>query len=365
MIEEFYDSGRIREYIQRGKRIIGTFCSYTPEEIIHAAGLVPVRLFGETVDIMNAYSYIPNWLCYYSKRTFEEGLIGNYDFLDGFVFLTSDDTNQLMYSIWKKNIKVEYSYMLQFPFSVDGTSKNFFTKVLEKFKRSLEDHYSVDITDKDLKDSIEVYNRYRSLLKELYKYRFYTPPKISGSDVLKINLAGYSMLKEEFNDKIEEYINKLSDEEGLPDKPRLYVTGIPIYDPLVFEMIESCGFTIVFDDLCNGSRNFDFEINETISNPIEAIAEGYLLKPTCGTCSRQKSLAIDERLSYINERLKTLNPDGIVIIGDKGCELCAFSQVELRKELAKIKPVLYLEIDFPLAKEQHRTRIEAFLESLS
>jgi len=372
-IEEFYDiflnSKRIKEYIRNNKKIIGTFCSYIPEEIIHAAGLVPTRLFGKNTNITQAFSHVPNWLCYYSKRTFEEGLTGGYDFLDGFVFLTSDDTNELMYSIWKKNIRVGYSYLLQFPFAVDEISKKFFVKVLNKFKKSLEDHYSVDITDENLRNSIEVYNRYRSLLRELYKYRFSTPPKISGSDVLKINLAGYSMLKEEFNDKVEEYIGRLNrslDEEKYNEKPRLYVTGVPIYDPKVFEMIEGCGSTIIFDDLCTGSRNFDFTIDETAKDPVKAIAEGYLAsKPTCGTCSRQGSFAIDERLSYINGRLKTLNPDGIIILGDKGCELCTFSQIELRKELAKIKPVLYLEIDFPLAAEQHKTRIEAFLESLS
>jgi len=369
-IEEFYDiflnSKKIEEYIRNNKKIIGTFCSYIPEEIIHAAGLVPVRLFGKTTNVTQAFSYIPNWLCYYSKRTFEGGLTGGYDFLDGFVFLTSDDTNELMYSIWKKNVKAEYSYLLQFPFAVNEISKSFFVKILNKFKKSLEDHYSVDITDEDLRNSIEIYNRYRSLLKELYKYRLYIPPKVSGSDVLKVNLASYSMLKEEFSDKIERYIDKLSNENELPGKPRLYVTGVPIYDPEVFEMIEGCGSTIIFDDLCTGSRNFDFTIDETAKDPVKAIAEGYLAsKPTCGTCSRQGGFAIDERLSYINERLKTLNPDGIIILGDKGCELCAFSQIELRKELTKVKPVLYLEIDFPLAVEQHKTRIEAFIESLS
>ena len=34
-----------------GKKIVGTVCSYTPEELIFAAGALPVRLFGSDAGI--------------------------------------------------------------------------------------------------------------------------------------------------------------------------------------------------------------------------------------------------------------------------------------------------------------------------
>ena len=367
--EKFYETyskkTKIREYQGSGKKILGSFCSYTPEEIIHAAGLVPIRIFGERTDMEEVNTHVSSWICYYARRCLEDGLRGDYEFLDGIVSVTSDDTNMPMYSIWKKEVGANYAYLVQLPFAINEAAIKFYTKILKRFKRSLEEFYSVKITDQRLKESIKIYNRSRVLLQELYDLRMSMPPKISASDTLKIMLASYSMLKEEFNKLLEEYIADLKKSEPLNDgKVRVHVSGTVLHDVELLEIIEGCGVDIVSDDLCTGSRYFSFNVDETYE-PIEALSRGYLSsKTTCMTCSRQGVYPLDERLSYIRDQVKASGADGVIILGDKGCDLCAYGLPTMRKELGKDIPILYLDVDFPLAAEQYKTRVEAFVESI-
>ena len=87
----------------QGKKIIGYFCSYTPEEIIHAAGLHPMRLFGTKDDIHLADKHLQSYSCSLVRGALADVLSGRLDFLDGTVFPHTCDSIQRLSDIWRLN----------------------------------------------------------------------------------------------------------------------------------------------------------------------------------------------------------------------------------------------------------------------
>ena len=61
MASDFNEAYRNRHQLAEtwkrdGRKVFGYFCNYTPEEIIHAAGILPVRVRGATENVDRAGS---------------------------------------------------------------------------------------------------------------------------------------------------------------------------------------------------------------------------------------------------------------------------------------------------------------------
>lgn len=67
--------------------MIGSFPVYAPLELVHAAGMLPVNLFGAAggVEIEAADARIQSFVCSITRSTLELGLRGNLDAFDGFL----------------------------------------------------------------------------------------------------------------------------------------------------------------------------------------------------------------------------------------------------------------------------------------
>ena len=83
-----------------GGKVIGLFCCSVPEELIHAAGMLPVRLLGEHEDNSEADVFFPVNVCPYPKACFDQALKGKYDYLDGMVVPNVCDMVRAMFGQW-------------------------------------------------------------------------------------------------------------------------------------------------------------------------------------------------------------------------------------------------------------------------
>ena len=83
-----------------GGKVVGLFCCSVPEELIHAAGMLPVRLLGEHEDTSEADVHFPVNVCPYPKACFDQALKGRYDYLDGMVVPNVCDMVRAMFGFW-------------------------------------------------------------------------------------------------------------------------------------------------------------------------------------------------------------------------------------------------------------------------
>ena len=354
----FLTKDKILNYKSFGKAIIGTLCDSVPEEVIHSTGAVPLRMLGLSKTTENADVKMPSWLCYYSRRILEDGLRGHFRYVDGVIGACSDDTKMRLYSLYKFHVKPTFSHILQLPLDEDEKSILFFRDELAILARKLASFLRSDWSMDKLEGSLKIYNRFRSLCQELNELRVGDSPKISGVDYMKTILGSTSMLKEDFNVNVQKLLENLKDAEGIKDyKLRVHVSGPEFYDVELLELIESLGAVIVSDDLSTSYvKGHIDEHGDLLRN----VAKHYLNCPSLAFFR----IGAKDKIQLIKDEVERSRAEALIILRDKGCENYGWLCPLITEEFGDF-PVLVLDIDTPIFPEQYKTRIEAFIETLS
>ena len=353
----------LREYKKRtGKKIFGYFCTYTPEELLHAAGIHPVRLFGGTEDITQADTLIQSYVCPFVRGVLDTALKGGFDFLDGIVHAYTCDATCGLFGIWERNIKTDFTYMYAPPYFLSDTSIRYCVHELEKLKHALEEYTGTKISDEAIEQSIEIYNRKRLALKRLYAIRASNPTPITGTETLDAVLAGMTAPPEDFSDMVEGLIKEALRPVGCgQDACRVYISGSELHDAEILQTIEEAGATVVGDDLCTGSRSF-YDLVEPGGNPIEAIARRYIARTPCPS-----RLPVSRRLEFILEGMRESRADALIFVIQKFCDPHLAEQPILSNALKDAGiPNIVIETEHRIGpgREQIRTRVQGFLEML-
>lgn len=351
------------EVKKRGRKIMGYMCIYVPEEIIYAAGMLPLRLFGgEAKTTAAADACLYTNICSFVRSCLEETLKGKYSFLEGFVTCNNCDHNRRFFDAWVQFIKTPFTQIISLPFNISQGSLSFYTEELKRFKKGLEDHFGIRITNEDLLRAIEVYDQTRALLKKLYQLRASDYPPISGAETLEVVRAGMIMDKERYNRLLEELLENIPNKpKPANHRPRLLISGAELDNPQYIQIIEDLGGLVVADDLCVGSRYF-WDPVETPGDPIEALARRYL---THAPCPRMNPA--EGRVRHLEKMVKDFRVNGIIYQTIKFCDLYETHFPLARDVLNSLNiPVLALEREYQLeGMGQMRTRVQAFLESIS
>ncbi|MFC1970148.1 2-hydroxyacyl-CoA dehydratase [Chloroflexota bacterium] len=351
-----------QEWKQRtGGKIMGYFCSYTPEELVYAAGILPVRILGghEPQDVTERYSF--SHFCPLSRDCLAQGLIGRYQYLDGITMSHGCMHMRQSFYSWGRNVPVSYSYYLYMPQNVQSQrAKDCFTEDIAEFKRSLEEWTGKPIPQKALDKAIEVYNLNRRLMREIYDLRRSDAPAVSGSEATDMVLSSMFMDKAEHNQLLETVLKELPRRDQDSERgARLMVIGSEV-DPEFINLLESSGAQVVTDDTCTGSRYFWNDVIPA-GDSLSAIAARYLDRLPCPL----RDVTERRRIRRILDLVKDYNVDGVIIALQKFCEPHGFDNPAIERALKENGiPSLFLELDITLAPGQLRTRIEAFLEMI-
>jgi bzd-type benzoyl-CoA reductase N subunit len=350
---------------EAGKKIVGYTCSYTPEEIICAAGALPFRLFGANEGIHLADANLQSYCCSLVRGILEEGLSGRLDFLDGAVFPHTCDSFQRLSDIWRINVTRQFHLDIVLPVKLNTASaRQYMIDVLEKFKKDLARALGVKITDAMLSDSIKTYNQIRALMRRLYALRAKNPEMISGRDFHSIIKAAMIMDRQTFLKKIEEIVKRMekaSDRKIISGNKRLVLAGSVCSHPDIYDIIENAGGSVVWDDLCTGSRYFEGVLDEK-APPMEAIAQRYLDRPICPA----KHAGLKDRGENIIRIVRESKADGVVFILLKFCDPHAFDYPYIKELLDRENiPCMLLDMEEQLPAEgQLQTRFETFIQIL-
>ncbi|MBU1318621.1 MAG: benzoyl-CoA reductase, bzd-type, subunit N [candidate division Zixibacteria bacterium] len=342
--------------------VVGCFCSYAPEELIYAAGLLPVRVLGshEPQDVTEPHIF--GMFCPFCRDVLAQGLKGRYDYMKGITLAQSCLHLRQSYTSWKNHVPVDYSFYLYMPNKVQTDhAYSYYSEELVKFRKSLEKWTGRKITDESLRETAELYNENRRLMREVYDLRKQSNPPLTGLDAMVMVASSFFVDKKEHNAELTRILpdlksRKLDRETGV----RLMIVGSEDDDTEFVKMVESVGSTIVVDDHCTGSRYF-WNLTEFTGNVLPDIATRYINRPPCPT----KDWEERTRLPHILNLAKEFKVDGIILIQQKFCDPHEADMVPLKDYLnSNGYPTLFLEFDVTVPVGQMRIRVEAFLEML-
>ncbi len=191
----------IEEWKQQGKKVLAYNCLYMPEEITIAAGLLPFRLKGTgCTGTPQADAFLSTVNCSYCRACLELLMQGEYDFLDGAVFVDACDHMHVTYANWRAQEKTPFmENIISVPNSITDYGLNFYKEELSNIIKKIEENFEVEITDEKLKDAIGLLNETRNLQKELYGLMSKDDPPITGSECLNVIVSGTTMPKDQYN----------------------------------------------------------------------------------------------------------------------------------------------------------------------
>jgi bzd-type benzoyl-CoA reductase N subunit len=347
---------------KNGKRILGYFCTNTPEEIIQAAGLLPVRILSSKDSISLASKHLQSYSCSLIQSSLEAGLRGDLNFLDGTVFPHTCDSIQRLSDIWAENLHFPFHWDLVLPVKLHTISaRTYLIQELRRFRSSLQEFVGHAISDEELRGSIILSNQNRSLLREFYRRRAEHPEKFSASELLAIVKTATLLPKEEHSAWLKKLLSQAEDRKPFsPGRVRIFLAGSVCDQSQIFDLIETCGASLVGDDLCTGWRYFAEDVSEK-GDPLEALADRFIRKVPC-PC---KYNPIIDRGEDLLERVVASHAQGALFLLLKFCDPHAFDYPYLKGKLEEKKiPSLLLEIEpGGISLGAMETRLKAFIET--
>ena len=192
---------------ESGKKMVGTFCTYAPEEIIFAAGAHPIRLFGTGEKIHRAEAHLQSYCCSLVRGALEDALGNRLSFLDGAVFPHTCDSIQRLSDIWRLNVGQGFHLDLVLPVKLNTESaRQYLVDVLQRFRKELGAKLGVAITDGDLRAAIALYNRIRGALTQIHTLAGDRPGILKGGDLYALTRAAMIMDRARLAPLLEEVV---------------------------------------------------------------------------------------------------------------------------------------------------------------
>jgi benzoyl-CoA reductase/2-hydroxyglutaryl-CoA dehydratase subunit BcrC/BadD/HgdB len=338
---------------------IGWVCSYTPEEIIMAAGCQPVRLSGSGKPIAQADAYLHANVCPYVRGVLDQTLEGAYH-LDGVVFVNSCDAMRRLHDVFRAYLKPRFSFIIDMPRWESPASLAQYTIQLRELMMALAEAFGGGVSSEDrLLEAIRTVNRTRALLQTLYSYRRSDPPAITGTESLRLVMEATTEPKADFNRALERYLAGMPPQGHTASRPRLMLCGSIIDRLEITDLIEETG-SVVIEDLCTGHRYLHGSVQEE-GDPYQSVARRYLERVPCS-----RMTGLERRLAYVRELIDQYHVEGVIYHALKFCDQFQYDYPTLRQDLEEMGiPVLYLEGDYNTGGfGQMKTRVQAFVEML-
>ncbi len=352
-----------KEAKNQGKKIIGYLCSYVPQEIIYAAGMFPFRIMGTwRADTLLADGYMTPNSCSFCRNCLQAALKHDYDFLDGMVTTNSCRNMDRLFDTWEYLGITPFTHILDLPWRTNPDAVEYYVNGVSTFKEKLENSFEIKIGDDALRETIELFNKTRTLQREFYELRKRDAPPILGAEALGVFTASMVMEREEYNELLEQLIVELNNSTGgHKAKARILFSGSILSDPEELRLIEELGGIVVAEDICTSSRFFWDSVDPS-QEPLEALGGRYLDRVPCTRMFDQ-----DRRLQHVLDLVKEYRVDGVIYSAIVYCDPWSFAAPLSLLSLKKAGiPHLQLEREYGLtAAGQLRTRVGAFLEMLT
>ncbi|MCH7569070.1 MAG: 2-hydroxyacyl-CoA dehydratase [Deltaproteobacteria bacterium] len=351
-----------------GSKIIGCYPVYTPVELIHAAGMLPVGILGggNRLEIAYADSRFQSFICSIVKSTLELGLTGKLHFLDGIVFHSICDPARNLASVFQRNFPQMMVEFIHFPQNmVSPHTVKYLSAEYRRIKSAYEGLAGKAVTDEALRQSIRIYNEQRKLIRELYRIRSEKPHNLSTAECYVLNRIGTLLPVEEHIAIVKEAIAAINQRDEKPkDRIRVILEGSFCEQPPLelIEGLEAAGCYLLDDDFLQGWRWFLKDI-PLDGEPIQNLARAYL---DHSVFSGVKHDLREPKSKHLIDKVRETGANAVIILAAKFCEPALFDYALYRQALEREGiPHLYLEFEEKMwIFDKSRTEVETFVESM-
>jgi benzoyl-CoA reductase/2-hydroxyglutaryl-CoA dehydratase subunit BcrC/BadD/HgdB len=363
---------RIKELVNHKKNggiVVGTYCTYAPEELIMAAGGISVGLCaGADVAPEEAMRFLPGNLCPLIKSSLGFKLAKVCPYIESCDLLVGETTCDGKKKFYEILGEMQPVHVMELPQKKGQSDRDLWKSEVRALAARLEEVSGRKIDEASLKDAIKVVNDKRRALLRLAELRKSDPPVISGRDALLINQITFNDDPRRFTVKVNELCDELEKrvEQGKtiggPAKPRIMISGCPMALPnwKLAQVIETSGAVIAMEEMCTGIRYFRNLVDETPSDlegMLDAIAERYL------TIDCAVFTPNTERVENILGLVRDYDIDAVVYHALQACDPYTIEAYKVQKALdAAGVPMLYVETDYGDDSGQISTRVQALLE---
>ncbi len=346
-----------------GGKVIGHLLPDVPEEILHAAGALPLALEGAPVQVSHAQAHIPSYSCAHAMGLLEMGLRGELDLLDGMVIPYVCDTTRNLFHIWSYRFPKLPSEFLRLPKRIDYPgAKEYLKAEYDRLFRAMKRVTGRNGDMKALSESIRLYNRSRARLRETYRMHQRNPDIWTGERLGLVLGSAMKAPREEHLSWMEALPWAGSGASPADGRIPIYVRG-KIWDPPgILTLMDELGLKVAEDEMVTGFRVIARDAAEE-GDPLEGLAArhmntvpypGYHVEPA-------------ETVRGFLTRVKGSGARGVLFLNPKFCEEAGFDLPDLEKGLQEAKiPRLVLETSARgVSLGQLRVRLEAFREILA
>ncbi|MBI5444517.1 MAG: 2-hydroxyacyl-CoA dehydratase [Deltaproteobacteria bacterium] len=352
---------------EAGGTVVGCVGLSIPEELIIAAGCLPIQVTGDpsvsTTEVGDAY--MEDTICPQVCSIHNLLLLGKYDFLDLVIFPHGNDSVRKCYfHVWTEKHDLGMPLPALAVFDMVHTKKYsaglYVRERMGAFKAFLEEFTGRKISDAAIAAAIEACNENRRLLQKVAALRREDPPRISGTEALQIIGASFFMPKDEHNKLLRTYLEK-ADELPAREGTRLFASGTIVDNTQLYELVEARNAVIVSEDICTGDRYCD-ELVDTSREPLDALVDRYHTRSHEG-----RMVPISESVDYLLKGVRASGAQGVVFNFLRWDDTHTWNYPEQRAALerAGIPSIAFEMQEYRLAgAEQLRTRVDAFVEMI-
>ena len=349
---------------ETGKELVGCFPIHTPEEIVYAAGCVPIGMWGGRTEIQLADKYLQSFCCSIMRANVEFAMRGTYDMLKAVIIPTFCDTMKCIVENMKLAMPKVPTIAMAYPqHRTLQTGMEYMVSEIKRVRHQLELILGKIITESQIEEAFAIYEKYRRTMRRFSETSAEHPEIITARKRHLLIKAGQFMDKAIYMEMIEEIIQGL---EGEPSSEyqgtRVVVMGL-LSEPIeMLDIFDENQITIAADDLSLGSRLWRTQARKDVTDVFQKMAyrvadqEGdtFLYDPE----KKKGQMLID--------MAEECGADGIVVLMMKFCDPEEYDYPIYKEEVeAASVPVLYLESDQQLTSfEQIRTRVQSFTEML-
>ncbi len=351
-----------------GGHVIGHFQVYFPEEIVHAAGMLPVKVMGAggQIEARQADSHIGSFICSICRSSLELGLSGRLGMLSAFYTHPICDVARNLAGIWGRNFPTQPSEILYLPQNANSAhAAPYLRAEYGRLLAHMEQIGGEPVSVNALNRSIGVFNENRRLLRELYRVKHMTPWLISAREAYALTRAGSAMAREEHNELLGRALEGISARPGREqDRVRVvFEGGFCEQPPLdMLQLIEEACY-VVDDDLLIGMRWLTEDVPDSTDDPLLALATAYLETSSYSPVQHDDRKPKEEMLLA---RIDASHAQAAILAAAKMCEPGMDEQVAYTRALdARKIPYLLLEFEEKMsALERMRMEVETFVESI-
>ena len=311
------------------RKVVGYMPVYVPNEIIHAAGMLPIGILGggDAMEVIHGDAYYQSYICRIPRSTVELGIMKNLDFVDGMLFPSICDVIRNLSGVWKLLFPEVYARYFDTPQNFrSDIGGEFYKNDLQELREGLEKLGGREITDDDLRNSIQVYNENRDWVRKVYQFRSDQPWKVPASEVYLLMRAGEILTPEDHTQMMKDYLAAVENEERrMKDNCRVVLNGSFCEQPplSLVKSIELAGCYVVDDDYMMINRMITEDI-PTDGDPLLNLSEAFL-KHSLDFASKFEP-SEEKKGKFISELVHERGAEGVIFSAPSFCDPALLDQ---------------------------------------